>query len=173
MKFANIEKFTKTSPYTVNQPLESLQKWVDDMKSDYNLNLNPDFQRGHVWTTLQQIAYVEYLLRGGKSGRNLFFNSPHWMGSFKGEMVCVDGLQRLTACLTFINNKIPVFSNYYEEFEDRLRVADITLIVNVNDLKTKEEVLTWYLEMNSGGTPHTDEEINRVKQLLIEVKNKK
>lgn len=166
MKFADIPKFTKTSPYTVNQPLESIQRWVDDMKSDYDLQLNPDFQRGHVWTIQQQIAYVEYLLRGGTSGRNLYFNSPHWMGSFKGEMVCVDGLQRLTACLAFINNQIPIFGNYHKEFEDRLRLADITLIVNINDLKTKKEILTWYLEMNSGGTPHTDSELYRVRKLL-------
>ena len=27
------------------------------------LDLDPDFQRGYVWTEAQQIAYVEYILR--------------------------------------------------------------------------------------------------------------
>ena len=35
-----------------------------------------------------------------------------------------------------------------------------------NNLKTRKEVLQWYIEMNNGGTPHTKEEINRVKILL-------
>jgi hypothetical protein len=40
------------------------------------------------------------------------------------------------------------------------------IIWHVNDLKTREEVLIWYLEMNSGGTPHTKEELDRVKRML-------
>lgn len=37
---------------------------------------------------------------------------------------------------------------------------------NVNDLQTRTEVLRWYIEMNSGGVVHSDEEIERVKELL-------
>jgi hypothetical protein len=37
--------------------------------------------------------------------------------------------------------------------------------VHVNDLKSKKEVLTWYIEMNAGGTPHSKEEIDRVTAL--------
>ena len=40
------------------------------------------------------------------------------------------------------------------------------MLVNVNDLQTKREVLQWYIEMNSGGTPHTEAEIERVKKLM-------
>ncbi len=36
----------------------------------------------------------------------------------------------------------------------------------VNDLLTREEVLQWYIDLNTGGTDHTDEEINRVKEML-------
>lgn len=38
--------------------------------------------------------------------------------------------------------------------------------VNVNDLKTKREVLEWYVQMNAGGTPHSPEEIERVRRLM-------
>jgi len=30
------------------------------------LNLDPDFQRAHVWTEDKQIAFVEFCLRGGQ-----------------------------------------------------------------------------------------------------------
>jgi hypothetical protein len=36
----------------------------------------------------------------------------------------------------------------------------------VNDLKTREEVLQWYLDLNSGGVVHTEEELNRVREML-------
>jgi len=38
--------------------------------------------------------------------------------------------------------------------------------ININDLPTRKDVLQWYLQMNTGGTVHTEEEINRVKMLL-------
>ena len=41
-----------------------------------------------------------------------------------------------------------------------------TLMIHVNNLKTKREVLQWYIDMNAGGTPHTTEEIERVKKLI-------
>jgi len=129
------------------------------------LQLNPDFQRGHVWAEDQQISYIEFLLKGGKSARIIYFNHPNWMGNWQGDFVCVDGLQRLTAVMRFFNNEIKVFDTYYKDFEDKLH-SDIDLIFNVNNLKTKKEVLQWYLEMNSGGTIHTEEEISRVKELL-------
>lgn len=42
------------------------------------------------------------------------------------------------------------------------------MFLNVNDLKTKREVLQWYVQMNNGGTPHSAEEIERVKKLMEE-----
>ena len=38
--------------------------------------------------------------------------------------------------------------------------------MNINNLQTRKEVLQWYIELNSGGTVHTDAEIDRVKKLL-------
>ena len=32
--------------------------------------------------------------------------------------------------------------------------------------ETEREVLQWYVDMNAGGTPHTTEEIDRVKKLI-------
>jgi len=67
--------------------------------------------------------------------------------------------------MRFMNNEIKVFGSYLNDFEDKLP-RDIDLLFNVNNLKTRKEVLQWYIEFNSAGTPHTDEEINRVKMLL-------
>ena len=166
MKFTDIPKLTRSPPYHVNVGLDYLRTWITEHEEELNLQLNPDFQRGHVWTREQQIKYMQFLLRGGNSGREIYFNMPGWMGDFNGEFVCVDGLQRLTACLAFINNEVPVFGTYISEFEDRLRMSNVNLSVHVNNLKTKREVLTWYIEMNESGTIHTKEEINKVKEML-------
>lgn len=50
-----------------------------------------------------------------------------------------------------------------------MRVLSATMILVVNDLQTEKEVLQWYVDMNSGGTPHTNDEIERVKKMIQEL----
>jgi uncharacterized protein with ParB-like and HNH nuclease domain len=167
MKFKDIEQFTRMPDYYINVSLDYLKKKVDDDVDELGLQLCPDFQRGYVWTESQQIAYIEYILKGGRSGRDLYFNCPGWHSGEIGDYVCVDGLQRITALLRFLNDETPAFGSLYSEYEDRLRMH-YNVIWHVNDLKTRKEVLSWYLEMNSGGTPHTKEELERVARMCEE-----
>lgn len=67
-----------------------------------------------------------------------------------------------------MNNEIRVFGLLYSEFEGETDLIRHSMIINVNDLKTKKEVLQWYIQMNAGGTPHTQEEIDRVNKLMEE-----
>ena len=169
MKFEDIKRFTNVGGYEVNMPLLHLEKNVDNWIAE-GLEINPDFQRGHVWTEAQQIAYVEFFFRGGTTSRVIYFNNPSWSNRNEtpyNDFVLVDGLQRLTALLRFLRNEIKIFDTYLKDFDDLSRSrSHMNLKINVNQLQTKKEVLSWYLEMNTGGVVHTDEEINRVKKLL-------
>ena len=165
MRFKDIPKFTRVGSWQANMEWKYFIEWIDKNIKENNLQLNPDFQRGHVWTEEQQAAYIEFRLRGGTTGKLIYLNCQGWMGDFRGDFVCVDGLQRITAIQRFMNNEIKAFGAYYKDFEDKLP-RDLDMVVNVNNLKTRKEVLQWYIEMNNGGTPHTKEEINRVKALL-------
>lgn len=84
------------------------------------------------------------------------------------DFVCVDGLQRITAVLKFMNNEIKIFGSQYKEFEDHMP-SNAELLFCVNNLQTKKEVLQWYVDMNAGGTPHTNDEIERVKKMILEL----
>lgn len=170
MKFSDIEPFIRSGEYEINIPLSSIERTLSAWQEDYGIELNPDFQRGHIWTEDQQIAYVEFLLRGGMTARVIYFNSPafgNYTDVLNETIVCVDGLQRLTACLRFLRDEIRVFGYKYSEFEGSPRVMQ-GLLFNVNSLKTRAEVLEWYIQFNTGGTVHTKEEIDRVRELLKE-----
>ena len=167
--FHDIPRFTSWGNYAVDYPLDYLVKWLDEQVSSAGLILNPDFQRGHVWTQRQQIEYIQFLLKGGRTGRDLHFNCPSWHqpvpeGAYN-EFVCVDGLQRVTAVTRFIRNEIKVFGTYYKDFTDSIRTTTDVLRIHINDLPTKRQVLNWYLEMNGAGTPHTRKELRRVAEL--------
>ena len=175
MKFSDIEQVISDGEWECNFSIVSLVKTIEKMVEEEGLQLNPDFQRGHVWTEKQQISYVEMLLKGGcKNSRTIYLNNPSWKKPVKegeyNDFVCVDGLQRVTAISNFVNNKIKVFGHYYDEYEDKVKFRRMLagMKLNVNDLKTKAEVLEWYIQTNDGGTPHTREEIDRVKNMLKE-----
>ena len=170
VSFQDVPRFTSCGSYAVDYPMKHLVNWVENEIAEQGLVLCPDFQRGHVWTEQQQVSYLEFLLRGGKTGRDLYFNCPSWQSQVQegayNEYVCVDGLQRLTAIQRFVGNELRVFGNLFSEFTGYLRTDQDNLRVHINDLKTKEEVLRWYLEMNSGGTPHAQKELRRVSEML-------
>lgn len=175
MRFRDIPQFISDGSYRVDVSLEYLVDWLDVLVKEEGLQLNPDFQRGHVWTEKQQIEFLEFILRGGKTGRTLYFNNPFWhsvkSGTGYSDFVCVDGLQRITAIQRFLNDEIRVFGLLYSEFEGETDLIRHGMVININDLKTKKEVLQWYIQMNSGGTPHSTEEIERVKKLMEECEN--
>jgi len=165
----NIPELIPTGNYWINSHLEFLKDTIDRYVKEYGLNLNPDFQRHHVWTMEQRIRYVEFTLQGGKSNP-IYFNHENWMRSGKGEMVIVDGKQRLTSLLMFLNNEFQVlkeldtegFGFYAREFD----FIPNDIVIAINDLPTREKVLLWYLQINKGNVAHTVEEIEKVENIL-------
>lgn len=170
MKYIEIPKFTSYGDYRVNVPLDHLEENLEHYFKT-GLELEPDFQRGHVWNEKQQVSFVEFFLRGGITGREILFNCVGWMNDFRGPFVLVDGLQRLTALRKFLRDELLVFSTKHSEM-GRINSLETTLIFCVNNLKTRKEVLIWYIELNSGGVVHTEEELNRVRELLEKEKLK-
>ena len=169
-KFADIPQYTNRGNYLVNIRPSRIVGYIDELVGE-GLNLNPDFQRGHVWTDKQRTEYVEYALKGGKSGRLIYLNNPSWNRKVKdgcyNDFVIVDGKQRIEAWRKFIDNEIKAFDSYYKEYTDIHPLSSCeTLEVVINDLKTKADVLRWYIDMNSCGVVHSDEEIDRVRILL-------
>ena len=51
--------------YEVDIGLARLQQMLDNFSQDYGgLELEPDFQRGHVWLPAQQQHFIENMMRG-------------------------------------------------------------------------------------------------------------
>lgn len=177
MKYIDIKQFPNIN-YKCVVEWNALEDVLVRYIERYNLQLNPDFQRGHVWTDEQQTKYVEFMLRNPSSGREIFLNHPGWMTSWKGDFVLVDGLQRITAARRFMNNEIPAFGFFYNEYEpyyvnDGRISSDVSFNFNIGKVKTREDVLKWYLDFNSAGTIHSKEELERVKGLLMVEKSRR
>lgn len=168
--FRDIPQFPRAH-YEIDVPW----RYIEDTLDQWNLHgkdpqlgalvLDPDYQRAHVWTREQQIAYVEYQLQGGEVGRVIIWNSPDWMGSWKRPTELVDGKQRVEAVRAFVRGDIPAFGRLCNEYTGGMPIG-LTFKFRVCKLETREEILQLYLNINAGGTPHTKSEINRVRALL-------
>lgn len=75
------------------------------------INLDPIYQRNHVWTAERSSSYIQSLYLG-MAPALLIFNKT------KNKHNCIDGKQRITAIQKFINNEIPFDINgeifYYD-----------------------------------------------------------
>lgn len=165
----SFEQITKESPfpivgYSVTAMLSDLEDMLARYQERYALQLDPEFQRAHVWTEEQQSRFVEYFLQKGPSGRDIYFACKGWQRNFEGPMYLVDGKQRLKAVRKFMRNELRVFGSYRKEISGVLRMIH-HFTFHIGDLNYPD-TLKWYIALNSGGTQHTPEEIARVKALL-------
>lgn len=166
-KFSEIPQYTMPSSYKVNISWSYLPNWVNDNVNSYGLDVNPNFQRHYVWTPEQEKAYVEYILKGGFSGKDIYCNCPGWHYGKMKNYTLVDGKQRLTAVLKFLDNQFTIFEgHYYKDYEDTLRLTQAEFIWHVNQLKTAKEVYQWYIDLNMGGTKHTEKDITKVQEFI-------
>jgi hypothetical protein len=173
MTYKEIPRFTRNANYRINVDWPYLEKqlqgWIEE-REVAPLNIDPEFQRAHVWRPEQQSAYVEYILRGGISGREIYFNCIGWNSDYRGPFVLVDGKQRLEAVRSFLRDEVPVFGGHKcSQIEGRIPNSAF-FYFNVNDLGTNAEVLQWYLDLNTGGVVHTTEELEKVRAMLAQEK---
>jgi hypothetical protein len=141
-------------------------------------DLNPDFQRGHVWTIAQQQHFIENVLRGivTQAGLSVQFNCPNWenfdyQGDLPPGLQCIDGLQRITAILNFLAGEIRPFGLTVRELDDSvysMRRSIFRISFAVHHFESKSDLLKHYLDLNTGGTPHSQAEIDRVHAMLAE-----
>lgn len=167
MKFKDIKGFIANPHYSIDVMWDYIEDQLEHFMQ-VGLEMDPDFQRGHVWNHEQQIAFVEYKLRGGISGGDIFWNCAGHMQDFKGPYLLVDGLQRLTAVREFMDGNITAFGHYFSEYEDPRYLWNIGFKFHVHNMRDRADVLRWYIQLNEGGIVHTPEEIERVKALLGE-----
>jgi len=137
-----------------------------------HMDLNPDYQRGHVWTVKQSENFMGHLLEGGACPAFIIHEGDISKEDYQNEMV--DGQQRARAILGWFDGVVGArlsdgrgvwFSNCTKTESLGIRLG-ITVPINWGKW-TRKERLKLYLKLNRGGTVHTDAEIERVTQMLV------
>ncbi|MCF5381984.1 DUF262 domain-containing protein [Pseudomonas syringae] len=168
-----------TAKWQADYRWDRVKKSLEQLGVDYGgIELNPDFQRGHVWTAEQQVLFVENCLRGvvASNGFLLQFNCASWSDNSHPSdlppgIQCVDGLQRYTAINRFVDGEIKPFGCHVDEFKGtQFHPSKTHMKVAIHDFTSRADLLFHYLSINTGGTVHSAEEIARVRVLLAQAK---
>lgn len=173
MTMHTYESLSKLRPGCIGTETLSMKSIPRRLMPDDDLPMVfPDYQRGHVWTDAQASRFMGFLLEWGTPP--VIF-CQRWQRTMLPDEV-VDGKQRLTAVCRWVNNEIPATftrgtSMYLRDFspEDQRMITGHggpTLTIQFVAYATRTEVLEFYLRLNTGGTPHEDAELDRVRGLL-------
>lgn len=160
--------------YTVDVEWGYLEQQIE-RSQEYGLDLDPDYQRVHVWTPEQRRKYLEYVLQGGEVGRTLTFVCTDWNKTPVPGYSLLDGKQRLETVRMFMRDEVAVFPGFRRpegwkrsEVGGSLRLVQASFKWQVVQTPTRADVLQLYLSINAGGTPHSEEELERVRRMLAE-----
>lgn len=166
-------KVIPDSNYWVNYRFSSIENFLKESISHTGLELDPDFQRGHVWDYEQRTKYIESIIREIVQDSDIVirFNARDYMSTqdstdtdLPKTMQCIDGLQRLTAIREYMKGNIHPFGYTFEEIENsHLAIArKRNICVKVYNIKYRKDLLKFYYDLNFGGTQHTEFEEERI-----------
>ena len=150
--------------------LKSIHRRLRHATADEPINLDPEYQRDHVWTDEQAENFMGHVIEGGAVpviivNRDLSHGRPDEV---------VDGKQRLTAVARWVDGGIParlsdgreVYLKDFTEADQRyvLSYSGPTMTIKYVVLD-EADVLDLYIRLNRGGTVHSKEEIDRVRKM--------
>lgn len=140
-------------------PITDLRRTLDHDETD----LSPSYQRDSVWTDARRAAFVGHVISGGETMALVIQRSPDG-----GRAEVLDGKQRIEAVYAWLDGKVPAqLPNGVEVWIGELRrdergrvpgLMRVGLMLRYIDLPWRERK-RFYVNLNSGGTPHTPEDI--------------
>lgn len=171
-----IVRLEKKPEYLSRVRKDVLRTFVSYFFEEYwdNIDFEPSFQRGLVWSQEQKEAYILALYEHRAELMPTFVLDQDKVNETMNvkQMISIDGKQRLHALKEFIDNKFPVKGMYYSQLKESdkfyLQSLDFDMVVYRNpdvsktlDYKTQLEI---FLAINSWGVPQAEEHIKKLEE---------
>ena len=162
----DLETFIKSMTLYTHSFADVLQR--EKMTSEEFLTfVTPEFQRSNdKWSKKMKVSFIENLLKGAKTNLLLFKMED------EDDSKILDGLQRTTAILDFIDGKIKPFGFTFSELnkDNQLRKFRVKLTISIYRFNALSEVGSFYIEMNENIT-HSKKDIQKAKDWFLDKSN--
>ncbi len=126
--------------------------WLN--KSRQSIDLEPFFQRSKVWPKNKQQHFIDSLLKGWGTPKIFLWKTG------KDVFACVDGKQRLTSLFNFMDDQLPLSSEYSGEYGGKIyselpptvqcQIDDYDFAIEVLTEPKDDEVFDFYKRLQRG-----------------------
>lgn len=174
----SMERITEADDIHINYQQRDLSSLISKMSDEYGIDLNPEYQRGLVWTYLQKIALIDSIFKNVDIGKFAIIkrewgSNPNTPQTPKlSEML--DGKQRLTAIWEFYCGRFKYKDKYFYELHprDRHHFKHYAISYAETSPLTDEQKYRYFLKLNTTGVPIAEEHMDRVRKLWLDSKLK-
>jgi len=140
--------------------------------SKYGIDLEPEYQRGNVWTIEQKRALITSIFRNIDIGK-IAIIKRHWGPDGNKPATpklyeMLDGKQRLTALVEYYTGQFTWRGKYFHElcWSDKGHFKYYTVSIAETDPLTKEQKYHYFLKLNTSGVPVDPDHMAKVTGLL-------
>jgi len=148
------------------------QRQIESLLSSYyssntGLDLNPDYQRGNIWTQEQKVDLINSIFNNVDIGKFAIIRRPFGEDHDKYYEV-LDGKQRITALIEFYEDRFRYKGVLYSELSpyDRNHFDDFSVSYAETSPLTDEQKYRYFLNLNKSGSPVDPKHIEKVEKLL-------
>ncbi len=138
------------------------------------LDLNPDYQRGNVWSPDDKVLLIDSIFRNIDIGKFTIIKRPFKENTQSYEIL--DGKQRIITILEFFEDRFEYKGLKFSElnWRDQNHFEDYNISHSEATNLSHEQKYRYFLNLNVTGKPIDPKHINHVKQLLrVSQTNKK
>lgn len=130
----------------------------------FGTDMNPEYQREYVWTEEDKVKLVDSIFRNIDIGKFVFVHN-----SYHDEYLyqILDGKQRIRAILDFYENRFPYKGKFFNDLSvrDQNWFCDKTIAVAEVERASKQDLLRYFIILNTAGKTMSEEHIQRVREL--------
>ncbi len=153
--------------FNSNRPIDVIQWW----RKEGALLLDPPYQRGDVWGTIRRVNLIRSILLHIPIP-SIILNDrlrAGWKGAKQYHMAVIDGRQRLTTILMFLDDELEVPGEWFGyqgqvrfsglEIVDQRKFRNMPLAFSEGTLKTLKQEKEVFELVNFGGVPQGESDL--------------
>jgi len=176
-RLRKVQKSVPICTYQIDTGFRRIEQFLED----YEVNMDPVYQRDYVWNLKQKQKFVGACLENHRMIPVFWFNFYKVGQGTNSPCEVVDGKQRLEAIRGFLRNEYSAICPCGEVFtaeellndpiSNRNLSSSITLKMHFIQVEPVD-AMQFYLRLNAGGTIHSQEDLDRVKEYIIQERAK-
>lgn len=174
-----MKRFEEDDDIFFNYSQRDMYSLISAMSNKHGIDLDPEYQRGNVWTQEQKVDLIDSIFKNIDIGKFTIIKRP-WGDDPTTPLTpklyeMLDGKQRLTAIWEFYCGRFQYKGKYFYELHprDRSHFKNYSISYAETQPLTNEQKYRYFLKLNTTGTPISQEHLDRVYKMWLEEKEKK